>query len=95
MIHRGWRQEERLHKHRDTTQDAGHSVNALPAITERILKGGTLRNQRVYMGGIAFILPVLQRLVEGSDILSTKALHNKYHHILRGKRHAVVGHMNR
>ena len=85
LIHRGRRQEERFHKHRDTAQYRGHAVDALAPVAIRMGERDALGNERIHARGVAFIPAVFQGLVERPDILAPEALHNEHHHVLPSK----------
>ena len=82
MIHRSGSKKERFYKHGNTTQDRWHSVNAFSSIAERMFKGNTMCNQRIYVGGVSSIIAIFQCLVECAYVFSSKALYDEYHHIL-------------
>ena len=59
IVHRGWGEEERLNKHRDAGEDAGHTVDTLSAVTETVAEGGAVGNERINTRGIALVLTAL------------------------------------
>ena len=95
LVHRCRCQEERLDKHRNAAQDGGHAIDRLSSITVGIFESDALADERVDTGSIALIATVLECAVQGSDILTTKALDNEYHHILLDHWHGVDRHMDR
>ena len=58
-------------------------------------EGNTLADEFVNMRSITTILPILQCLVQCTDIFSAKALHYQHHHILFLHRNAIVHRMHR
>ena len=58
-------------------------------------EGDTLRDERIDMGGVAFVCSILQRLVQGTDVFTSKTLDNQHHDILLRHWHGVGWHMYR
>jgi hypothetical protein len=85
VVHGGRCKEERLYEHGNAREDGRHTIDTLSPIAVRVSESGTLRNQLVYIRGIALILSSLQSLVESTDIFASEALDNQHHHILSGK----------
>ncbi len=94
MVHRSRRQEERLYEHGDAGQDRGHAIDALTTIAIAVAEGDATGYQGIDMRGIAPVAAVVERTVQGTDILASEALDNQYHDVLLGHGNGVGRNMD-
>ena len=94
MVHGSRRQEERLYEHGDAGQDRGHTIDALTTIAIAVAEGDATGYQGIDMRGIALIAAVVERMVQGTDILTPETLDNKHHDVLLRHGQGVGGNMD-
>ena len=76
VVHGRGREHKRFHEHGDAAKHRRHSVDALPAVAERMAKDQTMGNQRVEMWCVALVAPTFEMLVEGSDVFLSETFDN-------------------
>ena len=81
-VERGWSEEERLYKHRNTAQYRGHCIDTFTSIGDSHIKCCSLSSQRVDKRRKALV-----------KILLRHALHDKDYHIAGCKRERIDGQM--
>ena len=81
VVHRRWREEKRLHHHRNARQRGGHGVDTLAAVGKGVFKREAMGEQGIDKRSVATVFSTVQITVQTTYILTPKTLHYQHHHI--------------